>query len=64
MNSTFKYFQVLFIADWWSHSEIRIFAKPEILQDIGKNSAIVIMNHHIELDWCFGWMVADRFGVL
>ena len=22
------------------------------------------MNHHFELDWMFGWMVADRFGVL
>ena len=29
-----------------------------------KNSAIVLMNHHYELDWCFGWMVADRFKVL
>ena len=22
------------------------------------------MNHHFELDWMCGWMVADRFGVL
>ncbi len=54
----------MFIADWWSGSEVRIFAKPEVLADLSGQSAIVVMNHHIELDWCYGWMVADRFGLL
>ena len=58
------FLQILFLADWWSNSEIRIHASKEILEDMDKNSAIVLMNHHYELDWCFGWMVADRFKVL
>ncbi len=56
--------QVLFLADWWSDSEVRIYADPEIAKEVGKCNAIILMNHHFELDWCFGWMVADRFRVL
>ena len=25
---------------------------------------MVIMNHHYELDWLYGWMVADRSSIL
>jgi len=58
------YAQLLFLADWWSSSEIRIHAPKEILEDMSHVSAVVLMNHHIELDWLFGWMVADRCSVL
>ena len=97
------FFQLLFLADWWSSSEIRIHAPKEILEDMSHVSAVVLMNHHIgkifkeiclyilyrtnschcqvltlwkviivsnyyfaiiELDWLFGWMVADRCSVL
>ena len=52
------------MTDWWSNSEIRIHADPDIIEGMSKRSAIVLMNHHIELDWLFGWMVADRSKVL
>lgn len=58
------YAQLLFLIDWWSNSEIRIHADPDIIEGMSKRSAIVLMNHHIELDWLFGWMVADRSKVL
>jgi len=58
------YAQLLFLTDWWSNSEIRIHADPDIIEGMSKRSAIVLMNHHIELDWLFGWMVADRSKVL
>lgn len=58
------YAQLLFLIDWWSNSEIRIHADPNIIEGMSKRSAIVLMNHHIELDWLFGWMVADRSKVL
>ena len=31
---------------------------------MGKEHAVILMNHHYELDWLFGWMVADRQGIL
>ena len=41
------FFQLLFLADWWSSSEIRIHAPKEILEDMSHVSAVVLMNHHI-----------------
>lgn len=58
------YAQLLFVADWWSSSELRLYADPQVLKELSKESGIVIMNHHFELDWLFGWMAADRNGVL
>ena len=65
-NTFFKenFVQLLFLADWWSDSEVRIYADPALVSEVGQHSALIIMNHHFELDWMFGWMVADRFGVL
>ena len=41
------FFQLLFLADWWSSSEIRIHAPEDILEDMDHVSAVVLMNHHI-----------------
>ena len=57
------YGQLLFLADWWSGSEVRIFsAMAREVQ--GRESALIIMNHHYELDWLYCWMIADRVGVV
>lgn len=58
------YAQLLFLIDWWSNSEIRMHVDPKVLEGIGKDNAVIIANHHFELDWLFGWMVADRSQVL
>ena len=52
------------MADWWSNSEVRIYADPEIVSEVGTKNAIILMNHHYEMDWLFGWMIADRFRIL
>ena len=59
-----NFFQLLFLADWWSNSEVRIYADPQTIAEVDQHSALILMNHHFELDWLFGWMVADRFRVL
>lgn len=58
------YAQLLFLIDWWSNSEVRMRVDPKVLSEIGKENAVIIANHHFELDWLFGWMVADRAQVL
>ncbi len=60
------YGQILFLADWWSSSEIRLHVESDEtdVNAIGASHAIIVMNHHYEVDWLFGWMVADRFNVL
>lgn len=35
-----------------------------MLEGLGKDHAVILMNHHYELDWLFGWMVGDRAGIL
>jgi len=58
------YAQLLFLVDWWSNSEVRMYVDPKVLAEIGHENAVIIANHHFELDWLFGWMVADRAQVL
>lgn len=41
-----------------------IFHRPDVIKSLGREHAVIIMNHHYELDWLYGWMVADRFRVL
>ena len=36
----------------------------EDLSKIGKEHAIVVMNHKYDIDWLMGWIMADRHGVL
>ena len=31
---------------------------------MGGEHAVILMNHHYELDWLYGWMVADRANIL
>jgi len=60
----FIYGQLLFLADWWSGSKLVFHTAPEVVKEMGQDHAIILMNHHYELDWLYGWMVGDRCGVL
>jgi len=67
MYSIYGY--LLFLGDWWSGSRVVVHAEPELAcrlegADRGAENAIVLMNHHTELDWLYSWMGADRLGVL
>ncbi|XP_018014674.1 1-acyl-sn-glycerol-3-phosphate acyltransferase delta [Hyalella azteca] len=56
--------QILFLAEWWSGSEVRVYTDPEDRKLWGREHSLIIMNHTYEVDWLMGWMVADRCGVL
>lgn len=58
------YSQVLFLADWWSQARLNIFCHPDLLKNMGREHSLIIMDHHYELDWLYGWMVGDRCQLL
>jgi len=58
------YAQLLFLADWWSGSTVSYYCDKETLASFGQEHAVILMNHHYELDWLLGWMVGDRGSVL
>ena len=58
------YSQLLFLGDWWSSSQVRYYCDQEHLGAVGREHAVILMNHHYELDWLYGWMVGDRMGIL
>jgi len=66
MFGIYGYF--LFIAEWWSGSRIRIYCDQEMLRRMeakdAEENALIVMNHHYELDWLYCWMVGDRMGIL
>ena len=66
MFGIYGYF--LFIAEWWSGSRMRIYCDQEMLTRMeakdAQENALIVMNHHYELDWLYCWMVGDRMGIL
>lgn len=59
------YSQLTFLVDWWAPATLNIYCHPDVFSDeMGGEHAVILMNHHYELDWLFGWMVADRASIL
>ena len=57
--------QLVFLADWWAPSEVKIFTDSETEQMFGKEHAVVVMNHgSSDLDWLIGWLVCERSSLL
>ncbi|CAL4104612.1 unnamed protein product [Meganyctiphanes norvegica] len=56
--------QVLFLAEWWSGSDVRVYTPESDFKKWGTEHAIIVMNHTYEVDWLMGWIVADRSQVL
>lgn len=48
----------------YSGSLLRAFSSPEALEECGQHHGIFLMNHHYEVDWMFGWMMAEVNGTL
>lgn len=56
--------EIVFIADYWSNSELILYCKPEDFKLLGKEHNFSLMNHCYEIDWLYGWAVIDRFATL
>ena len=60
----FFYSEVIFLCDYWSESDLHIHATSEVWPKIGKEHALMVMNHRNDLDWIVTWMTGDRAGFL
>jgi lysophosphatidic acid acyltransferase/lysophosphatidylinositol acyltransferase len=58
------YAQLLFLIDWWGPATLSVHCAPGLLDRFATEHALILMNHHYELDWLYGWMIGDRAGVL
>lgn len=61
------YSQLLFLADWWAPASLNVYCHPDlrkVFERLADEHAVILMNHHYELDWLYGWMVGDRSHVL
>jgi lysophosphatidic acid acyltransferase/lysophosphatidylinositol acyltransferase len=51
--------QLIWLVDWWSGVQVRIYTDAETWQQMGKEHALVISNHHSDIDWLVGWIIAQ-----
>ncbi|XP_014242714.1 1-acyl-sn-glycerol-3-phosphate acyltransferase gamma-like [Cimex lectularius] len=59
------YSQLVFMAEWWSGSDIVVYTDKEVFKKyFGKEHAFLILNHTYDIDWLIGWIFCDRVGVL
>ncbi|XP_022914209.1 1-acyl-sn-glycerol-3-phosphate acyltransferase gamma-like [Onthophagus taurus] len=59
------YSQLVFMCDWWSGSEVILYANQKDFDNYwGKEHAYCVMNHSYEIDWLVGWMLCDRIHML
>ncbi|XP_034239160.1 1-acyl-sn-glycerol-3-phosphate acyltransferase gamma-like [Thrips palmi] len=57
--------QFVFLAEWWSGSEIILYIDQESLKKYyGKEHGYLIMNHSYEIDWLMGFVLCERVQVL
>ena len=52
------------IAQWWSKSDFTLYIKDEDLAHLGKENAVVILNHKYDIDWLLGWIFCQRIDLL
>ncbi|XP_077868578.1 1-acyl-sn-glycerol-3-phosphate acyltransferase gamma-like [Saccoglossus kowalevskii] len=56
--------QLVFIGNWWSGSEIVLYSETKDHHMWGHESSLIILNHHDEIDWLFGWILCFHYNVL
>lgn len=52
------------LASYWSGSTVDLYMNEEDFKYIGKEHAIIIMNHKYDIDWLMGWVICQRVGML
>lgn len=55
--------EVLLILDW-SRSAINVYTDTETWNKLGKENALLILNHSNELDWLVAWALCSQFNIL
>jgi lysophosphatidic acid acyltransferase/lysophosphatidylinositol acyltransferase len=57
--------QFTFLGQWWSGSNCTMHIDDEsVLQMIGQEHVIVLMNHKYDIDWLMAWILAERLNML
>ncbi|KAF7651078.1 hypothetical protein LDENG_00114230 [Lucifuga dentata] len=53
--------QLVMLLEWWSGTECTVFVDQiSMLEKLGKEHAIIILNHNYEIDFLCGWTIAER----
>ncbi|XP_011374681.1 1-acyl-sn-glycerol-3-phosphate acyltransferase gamma [Pteropus vampyrus] len=56
--------QLVMLLEWWSRTECTLFTDQATVRCLGKEHAVIILNHNFEIDFLCGWTMCERFGVL
>ncbi|MCO5598322.1 hypothetical protein L7F22_052415 [Adiantum nelumboides] len=56
--------ELVWLMDWWAGVQVRVYVDSESWSYFGKEHSLVISNHRSDLDWLFGWVLAQRVGCL
>jgi len=56
--------QLLYLAEWWSSSTCAVYTDDETWAKLGKEHAILLLNHSYEVDWLISWLMCDQIRVL
>ena len=62
--SFLQIFLVTLILFFSEFSQFKNNIGVDVLKGMGEEHAIILMNHHYELDWLYGWMVGDSARLL
>ncbi|CAL4075868.1 unnamed protein product, partial [Meganyctiphanes norvegica] len=55
---------ILFIPEWWSNSDVQVYADAETMKKLGTEDSLLIVNHTYDIDWMMGWVLAERISIL
>ena len=55
--------ELLYLAEWWSSSTCAIYTDDETWDKLGKEKAILLLNHSYEVDWLISWLMCEQIRV-
>lgn len=59
------YSQLVFLAEWWSCSDVEVYIDQDDLKKyFGNEHALLVLNHTFDVDWLIGWIFCERVRVL
>ncbi|EDV39825.1 uncharacterized protein Dana_GF10215, isoform B [Drosophila ananassae] len=63
---TYSFYSILVcVAEWYAGSKLHVFIDPEDEKHfLGKEHALLLMNHTYEIDWLTAWMISDKLHSL
>jgi len=64
-NNSHTLVVTVFVAEYHANVNLRVFAESASeMAKLGKEKAVILLNHTSDVDWLIGWILAEKLSML